>query len=36
MISETQERYAAARVVGDAVARRLSQAITDMRALVGG
>ena len=35
LVSETQERYAAARVVGDAVANRLNQAIADMRALVG-
>jgi len=35
LVSETQERYAAARVVGDAVASRLDQAIADMRALVG-
>lgn len=36
LVSETQERYAAARVVGDAVASRLNQAIADMRAIVGG
>jgi chromosome segregation ATPase len=36
LVSETQKRYAAAKVVSDAVATRLNQAIADVRSLVGG
>ena len=36
MVSETQERYAAAKVVGDAVATRLTQTIAEVRSLMGG
>ena len=36
MVSETQERYAAAKVVGDAVATRLTQTIAEVRTLMGG
>jgi chromosome segregation ATPase len=36
LVSETQKRYAAAKVVSDAVAARLNQAIADVRSLVSG
>ncbi len=35
VVSDTQERYAAAKVVSDAVAHRLTQAIADVRSLIG-
>ena len=35
VVSDTQERYAAAKVVSDAVANRLTQAIADVRSLIG-
>lgn len=35
LVSDTQERYASAKVVSDAVANRLTQAIVDVRSLIG-
>ncbi len=35
LVSDSQERYAAAKVVSDAVANRLTQTIADVRSMIG-